>query len=88
MDVALERAVQQEEHCARTCSVVVSLDHGQARAAAHPQSAHDHPATKRSKRARLRHTVGHDEHQRARFKERWACSARVAPTAPMVIPNS
>ena len=59
---------------------------GQATAAAHPQSAHDHPATQRSKYARLRQMVGHDEHQRARFKERWACSACVAPTAPMVIP--
>ena len=55
----------------------------QARAAAHPQSAHDHPVTKRSKRARLRQTVGHDEHQRASFKERWACSACVASTAPI-----
>ena len=32
--------------------------------------------------------VGHDEHQRARFKERWASSACVASTAPIVIPNS
>ena len=46
------------------------------------------PLTKRSKCARLRQMVGHDEHQRARFKERWACSACVASTAPMVIPNS
>ena len=60
----------------------------QARAAAHPQSAHDHPVTKRSKYARLRQMVGHDEHQRARFKERWASSACVASTAPIVIPNS
>ena len=64
------------------------MGHGQARAAAHPQSAHDHPATKRSKYARLRQMVGHDEHQRARFKERWASSACVASTAPIVIPNS
>ena len=47
---------------------------------AHPQSAHDHPATKRSKCARLRQMVGLDEHQRTRFKERWACSARIAST--------